>query len=623
MKQSSNGDLNRNKILILKTHNQEGVASMWQLVQALDYALRFDIKIVNLSLAYWSPVNASSKPSIMEYIFDFAKTYKGTLFVAAAGNDSLNIDQPVLLSNGVQLKYYPAALPNDNLIVVAAGNCNNQLASFSNFGPQNVDIAAPGVDIYSLLLSGSYGYLSGTSMAAPHVSAAAALAASRQSVFDWKRVKFDLLNRTTPSTSLTGLVSSGRMLTFCDNYLPTSNPLLVTAKANKVLCVGGNTTLTATASGGVGAYSFLWSNGAIGSSVLITTPGSYTVTVTDANGNTALENINVFGASAPIARTSIQQVNCGDNCGIIEITNVVPGADYLWNNGSKKTAITICPSNTSTYSIITTTPNGCSSTSTFSVPPFQPKVVQFNDTTICPCTPVNFSAVATGGIGPLNYLWSPTSETTPSISVSLTNDENYSVLVTDSRGCTSSTSALISTSCFAPKALSATYNPTTLATRFLWSKGPCTINRTQLRWRCNSSSPWTIVTINNPSITSRDIVLPVGCVPQWQVRNRCCNNEVSPWVSPTPLRESVESTSAIELNNSIRVHPNPAGSTIQVEWEGVFEDDQLFIYNSVGQVVMEQFVSSIDNAASVDVSLLSSGLYFLRYGNTVISFSKQ
>nr|MBK9650220.1 S8 family serine peptidase [Bacteroidota bacterium] len=134
LKQSENNDMKRNKIMMLKTHNQEGVGSIWQVVQAIDYALRFDIKIVNMSFAYLSPVNANGKPTIVEYLMDFGKTYKGTLFIAAAGNDSINIDLPIILNNGMAVKYCPAALPNPNIIVVAAGTCENELASFSNYG---------------------------------------------------------------------------------------------------------------------------------------------------------------------------------------------------------------------------------------------------------------------------------------------------------------------------------------------------------------------------------------------------------------------------------------------------------------------------------------------------------
>lgn len=623
MKNSMNGDQNRNKILILKTHNQTGEASMWQLVQALDYALYHDIKIVNLSLAYWSPVNENGKPSVMEYLFDFAKTFRGTLFIAAAGNDSSNIDLPVVLTNGVQLNYYPAALPNDNLIVVAAGTCNNDLAPFSNFGSVNVDIAAPGVDIYSLLLGGSYGYLSGTSMATPHVTAAAALAASKSTVFNWKRIKYDLLNRSTTSTLLAGLISSGRMLSFCDNYLSGPDPLLVTAKADRVLCVGGSSTLSANVSGGKSPYTFLWSNGSTASSLLISSPGVYTITVTDSIGNVATETLKVSAASAPTASITVQPVNCGDNCGILQIMNTVPGAAYQWSNGSKKSFINVCPGNTTSYSVTTTTLNGCTSTTGIQVVPFQPKLVALKDTTICPCTTVNLNAAASGGVGPINYLWSPTYDTTSSVPVNITSAVSYSVLITDTRGCTAESSALISTTCFAPTPLSATFNQSTQNTTFRWVKGPCNINRIQLRWRCNSSASWTTVTINDTAAISRTLMLPSGCIPQWQIRSRCCNNVYSSWVSPASSREESSDGFTVENERYLQLLPNPASSSITVQGIGEFSDEVLFIYNSVGQLLFSTEVNLQHGDAIINVEKLSPGLYFLRYGDKVASFSKQ
>lgn len=622
LKQFANSDSNRNKIMVLKTHNQNGEASMWQLMQALDYAMSHDIKIVNLSLAYWSPVNANGKPSIMEYVMEFGKTYKGMLFVAAAGNDSMNIDLPITTNNGVQVKYYPAALPNDNLIVVAAGTCNNELASFSNYGPVNVDIAAPGIEIYSALLDGTYGYLTGTSMAAPHVTAAAALAGSRQIEFNWKQIKNDILNRSNPSTALSGIVSSGRMLTFCDNYLPTSNPLLVTAKANKVLCVGSTITLSAVATGGQGSYTYNWSHGISGPNAVISAAGSYTVTVTDGNGNTAFETLNVLSAAAPIAQTKLQLANCDDDCTLLEITNTSPGTSYLWNNGLRTSSINVCPVNLTNYSVITTTPNGCTSITNIPVYPLKPEVVSLNDTTICPCTPTILKAVAQGGIGPLNYLWAPVQLTTPEISVSLNTSETYSVLVSDSRGCVATTSALISTSCIAPLAITAILNTQNQKTLFSWENNPCNINRTQLRWRCNTSSAWNTITINDTSAESRSLALPSGCNPIWQVRNRCCNNAYSAWDSPSVNRITVNNLNESSISNSILLYPNPTETTLHMNREGGPFENRVYIYNSFGQLIMSQEINATLKSVTLDINNLSPGLYFLRHGQTVKSFSK-
>ncbi|MBL0050459.1 MAG: S8 family serine peptidase [Bacteroidetes bacterium] len=624
LKQSANNDMKRNKIMMLKTHNQEGVGSIWQVVQAIDYALRFDIKIVNMSFAYLSPVNANGKPTIVEYLMDFGKTYKGTLFIAAAGNDSINIDLPIILNNGMAVKYCPAALPNPNLIVVAAGTCENELASFSNYGPVHVDIAAPGIEIYSALLDGTYGYLTGTSMAAPHVTAAAALAASKDSVFNWKKIKYDLLNRSTPSVDLVNYVSSGRMLTFCNNYLPSANPLMVTAKANKVLCVGGNATLTASATGGQSPYSFVWSNGSTGKNRNITVAGTYTVTVTDGAGSTASETLNVFGASAPLAQTILQPVSCSDDCTILEISNAVAGANYLWNTGLKTTSIYVCPDITNTYSVTTTTPNGCSSVTQITLASLHVEVAPLSDTVICPCTPTTLTATAQGGIGPLNYLWSPGDATTADVTVSLNSGSvAYSVSVSDSRGCTASASALISTSCFAPVALSATYNSQNLKTTFSWAKGPCKINRTQLRWRCNSSSSWNTVTINDTSVNSYSLTLPALCSPLWQIRNRCCNNVNSPWKSPAIARLENDNSNILELPISMNLYPNPAGGFIHLNWEGATSEERIYIYNSQGKLMMVHGINDGIKTTTIDIKNLSTGLYFLRFDGVSKSFSKQ
>lgn len=84
----------------------------------------------------------------------------GVLLVASAGNDATNE------------RMYPAAY--DEVIAVTATDKSDNPASFSNYGDW-VELSAPGVSIYSTLLNDNFGYKSGTSMAAPHVSGVAAL----------------------------------------------------------------------------------------------------------------------------------------------------------------------------------------------------------------------------------------------------------------------------------------------------------------------------------------------------------------------------------------------------------------------------------------------------------------
>jgi len=132
------------------------------------------------------------------------------LFVAAAGNDGNNIDAS---------PSYPAAYTNANIISVAAIDQNGGLASWSNYGATSVDIGAPGVGIYSTLpaksghnIVSSYGSYSGTSMATPHVTGAAALYASTHSGASAAQIKAAILSSAVSTSSLSGkTVSGGRL----------------------------------------------------------------------------------------------------------------------------------------------------------------------------------------------------------------------------------------------------------------------------------------------------------------------------------------------------------------------------------------------------------------------------
>ncbi len=136
----------------------------------------------------------------------------GVLFIAAAGNGGTD----GIGDNNDAVANYPSNYPNSNVIAVASITSAGALSGFSNYGATQVDIGAPGSAIYSTLpAAGSkstYGSYSGTSMATPHVTGAAALYKSINPSATAAQIKAAILNAATPTPSLAGkTVTGGRL----------------------------------------------------------------------------------------------------------------------------------------------------------------------------------------------------------------------------------------------------------------------------------------------------------------------------------------------------------------------------------------------------------------------------
>jgi cell wall-associated protease len=153
------------------------------------YAVDNGAKIINTSFGKRFSPNK-------EWVFDALKyaASKDVLIVNAAGNDGKNMDVR---------KSYPTDSKDltteftDNVITVGANSLHfneNLPAIFSNYGKINVDIFAPGVDVYATIPKDKYEHLSGTSMAAPSTSGVAALIRSYYPSLSAKKVKYILMN---------------------------------------------------------------------------------------------------------------------------------------------------------------------------------------------------------------------------------------------------------------------------------------------------------------------------------------------------------------------------------------------------------------------------------------------
>jgi large repetitive protein len=214
------------------------------------------------------------------------------------------------------------------------------------------------------------------------------------------------------------------------NVIVNPNPTpTVTAGGPTTFCQGGSVTLTASL-----ASSYLWSTGAVSQSITVSTSGSYSVTVTDANGcsgTSAPVVVNVNPLPNPTVTTNGPTTFCQG--GSVTLTSS-PAASYLWSTGATTQSITVSSSNT--YNVVVTDVNGCSNASAFVTVTVRPNPVP----TISAGGPTTFcqggSVVLTASPA-VSYLWS-TGATSQSITVSQTG--SYSVTVTDINGC-SGTSA--------------------------------------------------------------------------------------------------------------------------------------------------------------------------------------
>jgi thermitase len=183
-------------LMAVKFMDENGRGSTSDAIDGIDYAIHEGARIVNCSFG------SSKKSSALEDEVNYAKS-KNTLLVVAAGNNGDNIDSD---------PEYPASFTQGNVLTVAATTASGALASFSNYGKKSVDIGAPGDKIFSTYLGSTYKTLSGTSMAAPLLSAAAAMVRAKDSDLTYTDIKNALRNHTQPLASLSGKSVSGGLL---------------------------------------------------------------------------------------------------------------------------------------------------------------------------------------------------------------------------------------------------------------------------------------------------------------------------------------------------------------------------------------------------------------------------
>lgn len=233
------------------------------------------------------------------------------------------------------------------------------------------------------------------------------------------------------------------------NVMTAPNAQIIPSGPTAV-CPGSVATLTATA-----GSSYLWSNGLTSQSIS-TGPGTYTVTITGANGCTDASNSSIV-TNAPLPGTTISTNGPTSFCPGSSVVLTAPaGASYQWSTGATTPSITV--TGAGDYQVTVTTGNGCTAAST----PLSTVVYLQPNATINPNGPTTFcqsGSVVLNAVVASSYAWS-TGANTQGITVSQSG--NYTVTVTNANGCTSAST---------PITVSVLPNPTA----FIVPAGPITV----------------------------------------------------------------------------------------------------------------------------------------------------
>jgi hypothetical protein len=217
------------KIMALRVLDDEGWGSYDEVALAIEYATDNGADVINMSLA-------GGYSLLMDEVIAYA--YKNdVVIVAAASNENVNI--------GIYKRSPVCNDGNQNMVVgVAATTSSDKLASYSNYGAYYTDVSAPGSSIYSTLYTNDpahgfitdYGYMSGTSMASPHVAGLAALVKSAHPTWSGPEVRDRVINLTDNLDSLnpsynqkmgSGRINIEKSLNSSNGFYPSGTSLKV------------------------------------------------------------------------------------------------------------------------------------------------------------------------------------------------------------------------------------------------------------------------------------------------------------------------------------------------------------------------------------------------------------
>ena len=398
----------------------------------------------------------------------------------------------------------------------------------------------------------------------------------------------------------------------------------IAISGNPHVCEGESTLLSAPA-----ADSCLWSTGAQNFSILVSTPGTYTVTIYHGQCS-ASASVVVTSASLPTPSILGSTTICQNQTTILTANG---GVSYAWNNGGTSSSINIAQSGV--YTVTATSAEGCSATAnvTVTVNPL-PNVSISGNTTICEGNSTTLTAS-----GADNYSWS-TGDNTASATISAFGV--YTVTGTSAAGCsnTANVTVLVSqtpqititgeTDICAGESTALTANG---GATYLWNNGSTDATLTVSTpgtWQvigyneagCNAMASAT-VNVWQPTTSDFTINTSDSCY-TWNGVEYCASGDYTQTFQSVHGCDSVVTlhltiTVGVDVYDGLdfKVYPNPTSNIVNVHCSmnnGQTETLEIRLYDAYGRLlgVVETHGRASLQTAQIDLSQFADGFYFVK-----------
>jgi hypothetical protein len=440
-----------------------------------------------------------------------------------------------------------------------------------------------------------------------------------------------------------------------DNIVVGFTPTPVIAVTDTISC---SDTVVLTAPSGYNSYA--WSTGDNTQTTSVTANGTYAITVSNANGCTGTDSVQVTLSPAPSVNLGPNVTQCGDT---VTLDAGNPGMNYIWSNTTSNQTTAITQVGTNVVSVIVISPAGCYGYDTVTVTiNNQPDANLGPDTSIC----TNSITLDAGNPGS-SYLWSGGSN--PTSQVNTLGNGTFSVTITDPSGCSDSDTITVTTN--VPPVISAGSNTSicpgqtvnltaTGGVSYVWSDGattavnPVSPSTTTTYYVTGTNAAGCtgtdVVTVTvNPSSTAAFTVTVAGATAivtnnstgavtyQWNwgdaspsdnsanpshtytqngtytitliVTGICGNDTITQTVTITQV-----GLQDVDLQNTLQVYPNPNGGLFTVQFElSTAKDVHVEVLDVQGRKVIEQRAESVlSYREQVDLGTAESGVYVLR-----------